>query len=311
MTDLNSSTAFFPREKVSSSIVYEQSSTAHILLTLARSDAEKFSAFFSRMREVHPEGITRACVRHIATSEGDAVSREMTSWLARGSTYLKLLFDPEFLPLEEARHGLQAMRHADERFLMKLSRALDESREAPCLIRALGLLENSEDYSAFSLRLCRLTWHPDARIRSKAVLALCRIRPNRPVIERHMESQDARVRANAVEALWHTGSGNAQRLLKESLTDPHHRVVVNGILGLYYSKDEAFYGKMLDLAHHVGPSFRLSLAWALGQIRDQRAFSMLRGLQQDDSVEVRSKAAASLAALATAEGSAASISAAR
>jgi HEAT repeat protein len=86
---------------------------------------------------------------------------------------------------------------------------------------------------------------------------------------------------------------------------------VNGILGLYYSKDEAFYGKMLDLAQHVGPNFRLSLAWALGQIRDQRAFSMLRGLQQDDSCEVRSKAAASLAALASAEGSAASISAAR
>ena len=275
----------------------QESSTGQILLTLARSDAEKFTSFFARVRQVHPEAITRACLRHLASPECGAAAREMSSWLARDSAYLKLLFDPEFLPLEQARHGLQTMREADERFVMKLSRALDETREAACLIRALGLLEKSEDYDAFCLRLCRLTWHPDPRIRSKAVLALCRIRPNRPVIERHMESEDARVRANAVEALWHSGSSNAMRLLRAALSDSNHRVVVNGVLGLYYSNDEGFYGKMLELTEHAGPNFRLALAWALGQIRDRRAVGMLEGLQRDDCAEVRAKAAASLTAV--------------
>lgn len=279
-----------------------ESSTAQILAMLARSDAEKFGSFFRRVRQAHPEEITRVCVRHLAASEHDAATREMTEWLARDSRYLKLLFDPEFLSLDEARAGLRRMRECDQRFLPKLSRALDESKDPACLIRALGLLEASEDYGAFCLRLCTLTWHPDPWIRSKAVLALCRIRPNRSVIERHMESGDARVRANAVEALWHSESGNAVRLLREALRDSHHRVVMNGILGLYYWKDEGFYDKMLEVAGHAGPSFRLSLAWALGQIRDRRAWGMLAALERDDSAAVRTKAAASLAALASEPG---------
>lgn len=279
----------------------QESSIGQILLTLARSDPEKFRTFFTRMRRAQPKEITRACVRHLACSERDLATREMSEWLARDSLYLKLLFDPEFLPLEEARNGLRVMRQADERFLRKLARALDETADPASLIRALGLLEASEDYSAFCLRLCTLTWHPDPRIRSKAVLALCRIRPNRSVIERHMESDDARVRANAVEALWHTDRGNALRLLREALTDSNNRVVMNGILGLYYWKDECFYGKMLEMAAHAGPNFRLSLAWALGQIRDQRAFGMLAALERDASAEVRTRAAASLAALTAAQ----------
>lgn len=68
-------------------------------------------------------------------------------------------------------------------------------------MRALTLIEDIEDYSAFYPRLCTLTWHPDNHIRSKALLALCRVRPNRSAIDRQLESPDARVRANAIEAV--------------------------------------------------------------------------------------------------------------
>ena len=291
------------QEKIVQSDAGRESPISQILAALAQSDPVKFSKFFTRMRQAYPEDVTRMCVRHLGLHGLGAAAREMSAWLAQDSVYVNLLFNPEFLGLEEARRSLDIMREADSRFLVKLSRALEDETEAAFLMRALGLIEKSEDCRAFCLRLCTLTWHPDNRIRSKAVLALCRLRPNGPVIERQMESEDARVRANAVEALWGSDTGKAGRLFREALLDSHHRVVVNGILGLYYRNDESFYGRMLELAAHEGPNFRIALAWALGQIRDERAVDVLSVLERDASVEVRNKAAASLAALSAAGGS--------
>lgn len=289
------------RESSVARIAGQEGSVARILLHLARSDGEKFRNFFLRIRQAYPEQVTRACLRYLTEAESDPVSRQMSAWLARDSAYLNLLFDPDFLPVEEARRSLKIMRESDDCFLRKLSHALDETGETAFLIRALGLLDEGADYSAFCLRLCTLTWHPDPRIRSKAVLALCRIRPNPPVVARHMESKDARVRANAVEALWHSGSGPAVRLFREALSDSHHRVAVNGMLGLYYSNDEGYYGKALELTKRTEANFRVSLAWALGKMNDRRALEVLGKLAEDESAEVRAKALQSAEALLRAQ----------
>ena len=88
------------------------------------------------------------------------------------------------------------------------------------------------------------------------MLALCRMRPNRPLIDRQLESPDARVRANAIEALWHTPPGNTTRVFRDALGDDHHRVVVNALLGLYYHCDDSFYEHVAALASHPEPRFR-------------------------------------------------------
>lgn len=278
------------------------SGTGQILLALAKGDPAKFTSFFTRVRQAYPEEVTQIALRHIALEAENAAGREMASWLALQSAYVTLLFDPGFLPLEEARRAIGIMRIADERFLRKLSHVMGETTSADSLVRALTLIEDIEDYSAFYPRLCTLTWHPDNYIRSKAVLALCRMRPNRSLIDRQLESPDARVRANAVEALWHAPAGSAVRVFQEALGDDHHRVVVNALVGLYHHKDESYYEKMVALASHPEPRFRAALAWALGQIQEEKLLSLLERLATDSSSEVRSRAASSLLAGIPKEG---------
>lgn len=271
------------------------SSTGQILAALAKGDPAKFTSFFQRVRQAYPEEVTQVALRHIASQPENAASREMAAWLSAERPYLTILFDPEFLPLEDARRAIAIMRAADEKFAGKLSRAMEETTAASYLVRALTLMEDIEDYSAFYPRLCTLTWHPDNYIRSKAVLALCRMRPNRSLIDRQLESPDARVRANAVEALWTAPQGSAVRVFHEALADDNHRVVVNALLGLYHHKDQSYYERMVALARHPEPRFRAALAWALGQIREKQLLPLLEKLAADPSPEVRTRAEAMLA----------------
>ncbi len=271
------------------------SGTGQILAALAKGDAAKFTSFFNRVRQAYPEELTQIALRHIASEPDNAASREMAAWLSAERGYLTLLFDPEFLPLEDARRAIAIMRAADEKFSRKLSRAMEETTAPNCLVRALTLMEEIEDYSAFYPRLCTLSWHPDNYIRSKAVLALCRMRPNRSLIDRQLESPDARVRANAVEALWTAPQGSAVRVFQEALADDNHRVVVNALLGLYHHKDESYYERMIALAGHPEPRFRAALAWALGLIREDRLLPVVAKLASDPSPEVRARAEAVLA----------------
>jgi len=171
------------------------------ILALAKGDPAKFTSFFTRVRQAYPEKVKQLTLRQIAFQPESAAAREMAAWLAAASAYMALLFDPAFLPLEEARRAIAVMRAADAKFAVKLTRAMQETTGADCLVRALTLIEDIEDYSAFYPRLCTLTWHSDNYIRSKAVLALCRVRPNRSLIDRQLEWPDARVRANAIEAV--------------------------------------------------------------------------------------------------------------
>lgn len=273
------------------------SGTGQVLLALAKGDPAKFTSFFTRVRQAYPDEVTQVVLRHIAFEADNAAVREMAAWLAVGSAYVTLLFDPEFLPLAEARRAIDVMRASDERFLGKLSRVMGETTSAGHLVRALTLIEDSQDYSAFYPRLCTLTWHPDNYIRSKAVLALCRVRPNRSLIDRQLASPDARVRANAVEALWHAPAGSSVRVFQEALGDDNHRVVVNALVGLYHHGDESYYEKMVALAGHPEPRFRAALAWALGDIREEKLLSLLQKFASDPSSEVSTRAAASLLAL--------------
>lgn len=268
--------------------------TGQILATLAKGDPVKFSSFFGRVRQAYPEEVTHIALRLVAQDAQNEPGREMAAWLAAERPYLTLLFDPEFLPLEAARQAIAVMRSTDQKFARKLSRAMEETTDANSLVRALTLMEDIEDYSAFYPRLCTLTWHPDNFIRSKAVLALCRMRPNRSLIDRQLESPDARVRANAVEALWHNNQANATRIFQEALADDHHRVVINALVGLYYYKDESYYEKMVALASHPEARFRAALAWGLGEIREERLLWLLEKLAADPTREVQTRAEAAL-----------------
>jgi len=108
------------------------SGTGQILAALAKGDPAKFTSFFTRVRQAYPEEVTQLTLRQIALQPESAAAREMAAWLAAASAYMALLFDPEFLPLEEARRAIAVMRAADAKFAVKLTRAMQETTGADC-----------------------------------------------------------------------------------------------------------------------------------------------------------------------------------
>ncbi|MGH9639741.1 MAG: hypothetical protein ACRD3Y_06745, partial [Bryobacteraceae bacterium] len=93
-------------------------------------------------------------------------------------------------------------RH-DPRFLSRLQQMLTEKQPpASAILYALSVVSAFEQAGMLLPLLRTLMHHENDRVRSSAAKALCKLRPNRLLVERQMRSPDARTRANAVEGLW-------------------------------------------------------------------------------------------------------------
>jgi hypothetical protein len=240
-----------------------------------------------------PDGSIRACVLHLNDKGTDSFGLEYIQRLAATDHYLAVVLDPEVLSLESAKRVCRLFRSADPYFFTHLSRlAFDKKNPQPpsFTTRALAILDELSKDDPIVPWLRQLTDHPDERVRSKAVKVLCRLRPSKSIIELHLKSADPRVRANAVEALWHAPGTEASAVFKSALNDPHHRVVVNALVGLYYRKDPAAMNMIINMSDHPSPKFRLAIIWAMGAIADPRAVPALQKLLSDSSESVRDKA---------------------
>lgn len=279
------------------------------LLHLAKTDPSKFRVLCRRIREASPERLDRACeqiartcIRDIATPSKDSEARLMTSWLIGDGRYLNLLLDPDFLSLEEAQRVSCVMREADSAFFLKfegLAETTGSEQDLRRIERALHLFGGAgTGANVLFPWLRRLTNHSDQRIRSKAVKACCVLRPNPALVEKQLQSGDARVRANAVEALWGMPGADAVAIFREALRDPHHRVVVNALVGLHSYRPEEAVEKLLQLCNHPAFLFRAAAAWGLGHIAERRAIPILEKLAEDGSDVVRERARKVLEAFA-------------
>lgn len=218
----------------------------------------------------------------------------MLSWLIADGRYLNILLDPDFLSLDEARRVSVIMREADSGFFLKfegLTSAANAEHDLRRLERALHLFGETGTSNVLFPWLRSLTNHPDQRIRSKAVKSFCALRPNPALVEKQLKSEDARVRANAIEALWGMPGVQVIPIFRETLSDPNHRVVVNALVGLHFHHPEEALEKLLRLCDHPGSLFRAAAAWGLGRIADRRAIPALKALAEDTSDMVRERAA--------------------
>ena len=284
------------------------------LLHLAKTDPSKFRILCRRIREASPERLDRACeqiartcIREIGTQGKDSDARLMLSWLIADGRYLNMLLDPDFLTLEEAHRVSQVMREADSGFFLKfegLTSTTSTEQELRRLERALHLFGEAGTSNVLFPWLRRLTNHPDQRIRSKAVKSFCALRPNPAVVEKQLKSSDARVRANAIEALWGMPALEVIPIFRDALNDPSHRVVVNALVGLHFHRPEEALERLMKLCSHSVPLFRAAAAWGLGRIADQRAIPALKILIEDGSAVVRERASKVLETFSATEAAA-------
>jgi HEAT repeat protein len=80
--------------------------------------------------------------------------------------------------------------------------------------------------------------------------------------------------------------------------DPHHRVAVNALLGLYYQKEATALDSLHSLAAHSSREFRAAAMWGIRLIKDPKSIPALQELAKNglDGV-VRQKANLLLAEL--------------
>src|SRR5947209_7440411 len=109
----------------------------------------------------------------------------------------------------------------------------------PSLMRTLDALVASGDLSKLLPVIAPLINHPDPQIRSKAVLIMGSASRNMELMERALEEQNDRVRANAVESMWGISSAYAAALLRRSANDANNRVAANAAVGLHLIGDRA------------------------------------------------------------------------
>ncbi len=244
-----------------------------------------------------PEEVAAACLGHIAQRGLDSAGLTMAFWITLKGETIKVLFDPDALPMEVAAKAAGALKKADAHFPLKFLNAVEDISAPPILLRALGLVPALGDYSVLLSWLRTLSRHSDQRVKSRAVKLLCELRPNKGQIERQMLSDDARIRASAIEALWYSRTPEATELFKAAAKDPHHRVVGNALAGLYLLGDRSLVPRMIELCKSPDPFFRAAMAWCFGFVGEKLAIPTLHELAKDTSPMVRKRALLTLLAL--------------
>jgi HEAT repeat protein len=272
----------------------------------ALSSLNEFRGRFQKLYENSPIRAIKYFLYYAATVGFDPLSEAMAFWATNGTLYISILLDSEGdneekLALENAARPLGVLGQFDPQFYFKFAYSVAALTNADHILRALHLAPALGDYSILIPWLRGLEKNADSRVRARAAKLLCQLRPNSGNIQRHLQSADDRVRASALEALWDSKvalrESDAFRFFRSALTDSHHRVVANALVGLYRLGELEAMQKMISLSSNKQHRMRAAMAWAMGVVEDSRAIPTLEALKADRCYAVRQRANHSLAAL--------------
>jgi HEAT repeat protein len=200
--------------------------------------------------------------------------------------------------LEAARRMVSDDPSADTRLLRALNIALlANDLDLPALERLLELLSEVSPPERLYPALRAALGHTDARVRSKAALVLGRKVENPLILEQLARDDDARVRANTVQALWGRDNPEIRALFGVALGDLHHRVAANAAYGLFLADPAGHAVRLVRFIRHPHPRFRRAGAWILRKIGDPAGLRLLQPLVTDKNAEVRTSAFTALVAL--------------
>jgi HEAT repeat protein len=259
---------------------------------LATSDVAEFRQFFRRLRKLFPALAAEASLLYLSSRGVDSAASSMAFWFGGDSSYIAVLPDEKSFSAEAAAKAVSVVKDIDPHFMLKFSEATTRLDVSSTILRALALVPAIGDYSALIPWLHEPAQHSDIRVRSRAAKLHCELRPNKRLIEHRMQSDDARVRAGAIEALAEYAGDlkDARSMFHAALEDKHHRVVGNALVGLYSMGETEVMYDMVALSNHEDYLFLAATAWAMGFVKDLRAIPALPQLTSDSSLVVRKRA---------------------
>ena len=194
-----------------------------------------------------------------------------------GTTIQHILFTANILSLDEAARLVRLASKTDPAFQVHLVASVKaeidkagSSVRSEDLTRLMEMLVHAVDANRLVPFLAKLCEHGDERIRSKAVLLTGRVDRQLPEGVELLKDADARVRANAVEAMWSRKDPGSIKVFKEASKDPHHRVAANAIMGLYKAGEIAAVQQIGKMVTDTDVGRQLAGIWLIGQTKDPR-----------------------------------------
>lgn len=232
----------------------------------------------------------RVAIVHLGGGGAGPAEIHLSQMLSADRAYLDVLTNPDLLADDACVAAASTMARADPEFyrkVMEMRGCTDQRR----VLRILHFIARDDQAMTLVPWLRDLVEDENSHLASKAALILCRLTKNPMVLEKFLRSDDARIRANAVEGLWGGGNSSGARvLLREAAGDSNHRVAANALVELYRCGEGAARGKIKELADHPDARFRAAIAWAIGEIASPDLLPILQPLERDSALAVRLRA---------------------
>ena len=258
-----------------------------------------------RMRELvglNPDGFLRAAITLLCTEIDRRGCRYLLTLLGTQDMLLLVLSD-ERLPLAHAVVAAQIAAEVDPQLHIRITRYLiattldQQSIPESQATRLLDILGEINDSTSLQPFVRQMLLHPSARIRSKLSLLIRRSQSGNRSLTTLLSDADARVRANAVEALWHNANPDICAIVRGALDDTNNRVVGNAILGLYFAGHTSSITAAIKLTMHSNILFRATAAWAMGKTGDPRFLPLLGRMLADSGGTLRKTVFGSIASI--------------
>lgn len=212
---------------------------------------------------------------------------------------LQQLCDPSAFSASEAIAIARERARLDSLFTARLTRAVMDSGNPADSQKALRLMEILAAISnpVRVVLISPLLHHPDTRVQSKASLLVGKVNQDWRWAQQRSRDPDARVRANALEALWGMGGNEARAVFRQSLEDVDNRVVGNALVGLYLAGDSKCAEKITAMANNADEQFKSTAIWVIQKTGDPAFIPTLSGLIRDCGPALRPKVLRALTGL--------------
>ena len=246
-----------------------------------------------------PEVFYRTAIEILRKDAGSRAVQYLVALLISGGLLFRALCDPS-LDRERATALARQARLGDPMVDIRLAGQLADSNSSDGAVapgmaeRLLEIVDRISDGNRLLPSLMRILRHDNPYLRSKAVLMIGRGGRSLSWVRKRLQESDARVRANAIEAIWGVDTDQARELLDWASNDGNNRVIGNALVGLYRMGESSSLARLAKMAGHDSPAFRRTAAWAMGETGDPRFSELLGRMIADDNADVRKSAFAAV-----------------
>lgn len=223
------------------------------------------------MIEVDPQSVLDFVGSGALEKANHRLQRYAVLLLRNSNLLLPYLSEPARSSFEQAVRMTQYAIAADPAFSSKLIETLaDRDCRDETKIRILDLIASAgTPFNNWRL-VAKLSESGSPAIRNRCLRLLAAYQ-NGKKMARLFDSDDARTRADLVEALVATDHPQTGTVLERALDDPNNRVAANAAAAAFRAGDQTVLRRLTAMITEDQPSaFRISAAWAMGQTGDCR-----------------------------------------